>query len=226
MTPESVLASVRSLTTALADAGAVLDYNMPVRIGTREETLITWAGSTTSPVVAFASGLPSFSLKEYVDLVQQRQYSFLLADGSIFQLCWTFSREQLIKHRLLYVPAPLVFDQDDVAELGLLDTLDMIFPVSQQAHLLMVTPVRFDFDSAAASGNHPASHLTIIKHCCRVPVFGPLSLGHFCRFIFRSFYPDSWARLAAVEALSAEWGNRTILPEHEHEFHVAQLRRT
>lgn len=57
-----------------------------------------------------------------------------------------------------------------------------------RSRLRLRSPLRFDFDLDAQAEGHPASHLHISHEDCRIPVYGPVSVGHFVRFVFRHFY--------------------------------------
>jgi hypothetical protein len=48
-------------------------------------------------------------------------------------------------------------------------------------------------DPELQTETHPASHLHLLDEVCRWPVFGPICVGHFIRFIFRHFYPKIWS---------------------------------
>lgn len=86
--------------------------------------------------------------------------------------------------------------------------------------LRLRSPIRFDFDLAAQAPNHAASHLHITHEDCRLPVFGPLSVGHFARFIFRHFYPELWNRFQFLREWPLHFGTRSVTPQEGTELFI------
>ena len=82
------------------------------------------------------------------------------------------------------------------------------------------TPIRFDFDIDAANPNHSASHLTMINNECRLPVFGPIDINHFIRFIFKNFYPDVWQDHEHLRNLPLTIERRTITGRERRDLHL------
>jgi hypothetical protein len=106
--------------------------------------------------------------------------------------------------------------------------LDVISLLREQGEkfLRLRAPVRFDYDPNSATLVHPAAHLTFNHHECRMPVKGPLSLGHFVDFIFRNFYPEQWQAHALLrEQPKDDWG-LTLTPKQECTPHVTWRTKT
>lgn len=89
-----------------------------------------------------------------------------------------------------------------------------------EEYLRLRTPVRFDFDPDAAAERHPASHLSLNDQDCRIPVRGPMSLGHFIEFVFRHFYSSVWAKHDFLADTHREPMSRMLTPEHEAWIHL------
>jgi len=89
-----------------------------------------------------------------------------------------------------------------------------------EPHLRLRSPIRFDYDPRRAGADHPASHVTLAGDECRCPVFGPLSIGHFVRFIFRYFYSIVWQRHSFIREWPLRFGNRYVSVTDERELFV------
>ena len=156
-------------------------------------------------------------MEEFRRTIKERWYSLLMFDGAAIQISYLFKNGELQKHRLCYFPCPVFFEQDDIAQLGILDLLEYVTNEDLDDRLRIEGPVRFDFDLSAGSTEHPPSHLTISRSTSRVPVSYPLSVGHFMKFVFENFYPDQ-------EEVSPSWKcedlNRCLPPMRKHRLYV------
>ena len=141
----------------------------------------------------------------------------------------SFTANQLLKHRFCWIPAPITIDRDDVNETDLAELVDqglegaglrVLDDDTAGDDLLHIAPVRFDYDLDSHGEDHAACHLTFNRPSCRVPVFGPLSLGHFVRFVFRNFYPDEWSAEPRLRAWALRFGARMITAAQEGEIFV------
>jgi len=70
--------------------------------------------------------------------------------------------------------------------------------------------LRFDYDPGRAATDHPGAHLHFCGEGSRWPTFGPLSVGHFVRFVFRHHYPDIWAEHEFLRQWPIQRGVRCI----------------
>ena len=123
------------------------------------------------------------------------------------QLSFDYEGDELIRHRLAYVPCPYTLERLDFTDslFEMLELSDALRP----DEIRLAAPIRFDFDSHAARADHSASHFTLLSPEARIPAIGPLSLGHFVRFIFRHFYPSEWHEFPFLE-WPVDYGHRTI----------------
>jgi hypothetical protein len=120
----------------------------------------------------YKPGIPNGQsyVKEYYDLVNSQQYSFLLFDGSFLQFYYEFvENDQLNRSRCAYYPRPSVFceevsegfieySQNELAESSL---IEMALEDSN-IYLTNTSHIRFDFD--AKVGAHCKSHLQFGGH--------------------------------------------------------------
>src|SRR5207245_2532733 len=65
---------------------------------------------------------------------------------------------------------------------------------------------------------HHYSHVTTIKKTCRVPAFGPLSVGHFLRFVLSYFYQSHFSNDESFDELQARSYSRTLSMPPGHEL--------
>jgi hypothetical protein len=168
------------------------------------------------------------TIDEYQRLVQNRQYNSILFDGSLLQISYTFRRNNLIKHRLCFYPCPFYLEPDEwelyqQAGLGLLDIFEPLSFDKFQNHLRLQSPVRFDFDLDSATEDHPASHLHLLREDCRIPVFAPLSIGHFVQFVFRHFYPEQWQSYEFLREWSREKYDTMLTDKQRRQLHLAYV---
>jgi hypothetical protein len=101
-------------------------------------------------------------------------------------------------------------DVEDVQDFGLVDYIDLLTHEDLISRMRFDGPVRVDFDGDSARPGHPAAHLTISRDSCRVPLFGPLSVGHFVRFVFGNFYQEWWERYDFIRDWPVQWLPRNI----------------
>lgn len=164
------------------------------------------------------------TIEEYRSLLQAKQYSFVLYDGGIVQMSYTFRREVLKKHRLAYYPCPFDINLDDEPDLGLLDLVELHFATSPLPQIRLRPPLRFDFDEDHAAVGHSASHLHVARGRCRIPVHAPLTTAEFIRFIFKHFYYEDFDRVRFVDDFSTHHLGRCIQSHECSDLHLTQHR--
>jgi hypothetical protein len=239
MTARDLQLEVRRLITTLLKNDLALGFREPViRIQDRISSL-TWASNPDagSPVVYGQFAV----ITEYRRLLRDGHYSCVLNDGSLIQISARYRDDELIYHRYCYYPCPLLLDRDDIGFEGdLLEMFDLFLledfeggeggknfddslAVPPEARLRLRSPVRFDFDLDQQRADHPASHLTFGHEECRWPVFGPLSLGHFIRFVFQHFRPEEWDQYEFVRQWPKRFGNRSVTAAESQELFVECL---
>lgn len=127
---------------------------------------------------------------QYVHWLKTGNYSAILMDGSILQLSYTSRDDDVIGHRLAYIPCPYVIDNESLRERPVADLVEEMRYRSVEP--LLRSPLRVDYDVEAATDMHPAAHLTINSVDCRIACVGPMHARRFCDLIFRHFYPGDW----------------------------------
>lgn len=219
MTPGAVEAEVRRLVTELARNSLVLDVTNVVSRSTAQGTkTVTW--ETSTGLGRWIGTEPTLS--QYCAIAHERNYSAMLRDGALLQISYSFQGGALIKHRLCYFPCPIAFIDEDLAELGGPHELVELFDEDTlRERICLRPPLRFEFDRDSRSDDHPAAHLTIGLPDCRVPLFAPLSLGHFVRFIFLHYYPLSWHEMSFLRAWPTHWFGQTLTTAESQRLHIA-----
>jgi hypothetical protein len=131
---------------------------------------------------------------DYLFVLKNQEYSFLMRDGGIVQVAYIFDRLQVIRHRLAYYPCPFDITSRDLLAYdgGLVDFIQDVFLSDLESNLLLRSPIRFDYSPGDAKDFHPASHLTLNDPSCRIPVRAPLYFDTFMKFILENFYNDVW----------------------------------
>lgn len=179
---------------------------------------VTWASHTLAPGDWFRN--VSATVTDYRNWIKSGSFSAALFDGALVQLSFDFSHSQLVGHRLLYFPCPFDMDYDIIREFGLVDAIDLYCESGGQ-EVRLRTPIRFDYDRAIHSATHPYSHFTFQWAHVRVPVFSPISLGHFIRFVFENFYPQMWRVHSFLRDWPCDTLTRTIASEEESRLHLS-----
>lgn len=161
---------------------------------------LNWARGDTGLLI---SNSPP-KAEDYRALLERNEYSYLMSDGGIIQISYMFAGDDIEGHRLNFHPCPYVFDLREFAsyDAGLLEYMDFVLAEYPEKSLVFRTPIRFDYDPAAAEEYHPASHLTLNASSCRIPVRAPVSFDTFMKFILENFYPSVWGSREILELLS------------------------
>lgn len=111
----------------------------------------------------------------YEDIISSQSFSLILIDGAIIQFLYTFDKEQVFSHRLLYLPKPMSLAIQEDRDLQLLKNKPLI---------------RIDFtDEGNEEFNHSITHMHLDNYeDCRIPVSAPVGPRAFMYFILRNFY--------------------------------------
>jgi hypothetical protein len=106
---------------------------------------------------------------------------------------------------------------------GLVEILEDLSPQELKERLNLQSPIRFDFNREKAREDHPASHVHMLRNECRIPVFAPLSIGHFVKFVFRQFYPEKWKDSVFLQDWPCTRFDRTVTRLQEKQIHLNNL---
>jgi len=227
---KNVISEINRLSIVLLTENIAVDIQPAItrELSFKHLSTITSANSPLSLSDTFCGKFAS--LPDYYQLLTKRYYNWLLFDGSIIHFGLVFQNNILIKHRYLYYPCPIDFNVvdmisdvisvDDIQSIidkylreeasNILLNLGNINNPDITSYIKLSSPLRFDFDIYAQNEGHPASHFTVDCEDCRIPVFGPLSIGHFIRTIFHNFYPDIWEAHEIINQWNSEINDRTI----------------
>jgi hypothetical protein len=143
-------------------------------------------------------------IEDYITLLANQEYSYLMHDGGVIQVAYTFDRDRIERHRLAYYPCPFPITRRDINlyDGGLLDLITDQFMPNIEENLLLKSPIRFDYVPSAAADYHPACHLTVNDPLCRIPARAPLHFDTFMKFILENFYFDAWQNETVVGELA------------------------
>lgn len=150
------------------------------------------------------------SLLEYINLVENRQYSMLLPEGDMFQFSFSVSRDVLVKHRLCWYPCPIKLSPDEVENSSVVEAILERMGRGDIEGFYAKSPVRFDYDPLSVAEDHPEVHLHLISEDCRIPVKSPLCLKKFIQFIMENFYRDL-SGLSRLSQNTITWRGRDSL---------------
>lgn len=214
-TPESIRRTIQRRVEELFDLGLVVLINPVVA----ESDRVCWKPpSRREPLVDFRD---STTIGTYRRWALDGDYTALLYDGAIIQLGYRLTKGEISEHRLVYAPCPYIIDRVDIEMDPLEDLLDMHRDSGVQDDITMQTAIRFDYAPGTAGVGHPATHLTVNRSSCRIPVTAPMHPDQFLRFIFQHFYGDEWlAHKSYFGSLSARLKHRTITPAEQLNPHI------
>ena len=181
-TARHVKAEIYDLTAQLVEISLADDQNFPIEQRFSGGTVITYANARPGRAVFANIPYPDF----YAEQVRDRNYNLRMLDGGLVQMRYEFSRRDLKSARLAFLPSPDLLEFQNNAEMYL---EDMLYVEAVDPRVVTV-PLRFDFDTAAASElSHPVSHLTLGQYeHCRIAATSALMPTAFLGFVLRSFY--------------------------------------
>jgi hypothetical protein len=154
---------------------------------------------------------------DYLFVLKNQEYSFLMRDGGIVQIAYMFDRLKVIRHRLAYYPCPFDISSHDLLAFdgGLVDFIQNVFMSDLETNMLLRSPIRFDYSPSDAKEFHPASHLTLNDPSCRIPARAPLYFATFMKFVLENFYNDAWCDRAINRSLDYRQEDE-CLSAHDH----------
>jgi hypothetical protein len=210
MTPVEVARESQEVISFLVESGLADDQNLPFlrdRHGGREVTFQN-------------AGLVNTLLKEmpYEDsyrlLVTERCYCAKLLDGGLIQLMYEFVNDELVRHRLAYLPSP---DLRQYAEDREIYEEDTLYAEVVSKRILPVS-VRFEADlreEVVLELDHPAAHVTLGQFThCRIPASSASTPRQFVEFVLRAFYfPGFGERSALFPAARGSFASCILAPE-------------
>lgn len=188
ITPKKILNNIEAINNRLLELGiAALINNHHIR----NNRLI---------INTSVSGAPPFSNDEYervsnyAEWIADRQYSIIFKDGGLTQISYEVERNEVVGHRLCFIPAPHKIDFHDFMQTGLIFQEYLDFEIETKNPFLK-SITRFDFAPLDAKDNHPAVHLTFNDIDCRIACKNWISPLRFMEFILHYFYSSEVASI-------------------------------
>lgn len=185
LTAGNVVFHINQLVGSLVELGVANDQNVAVLKRRRGGVVdVTFEGAQH-----VSTALKNRSYRDaYYALLGDRSFVVRLLDGALLQLMYRFVSDEIIEHRLAFLPSPDLEEFQREPEIYLEDQLY----AEVVARSLVPFPLRFDFKAQPSTGAqfaHPKSHLTLGQYRnCRIPVSSPVSPGRFMDFVLRNFY--------------------------------------
>lgn len=200
----------------LIERNLLIDSNPLLLIKSIKGTNLTWSTSTGLSYLFTDYA----SIDQYVEILNRRDFNFCLYDGGLIQIEYFIKDDEIFKHRLCYIPCPFSYDPLSWEGIALSDIPSMMSASDLLKDARLTSPIRFDFDAEFSDEKHAFSHLTLNKSSCRVPAYGPISLGHFFRFILRYFYEVEFDLGLGWEEFRPKLYSRTLIHPSPHEMHI------
>jgi hypothetical protein len=202
-----IRADIATLTTQLIHCGICFDQTFPECKKVDDLHLVSWEAMTS-----FSHALRNIdAIRIYEKFIRDKSYNFVLRDGSLIQLLYTFRNEDLISHRLCYFPYPEKITQEQ-------GDFDEIFSGFERGPM-----IRIDFSSELHEDffhSHTHLHLGSLENC-RIPTSAPVGPNVFVLFILRNFYPELAQKYLSMFPL--ERGEKfvtSIQPVELKEIHI------
>lgn len=185
----AIVEEIYACISVLVSEGLVDDQEFPSIVNSRgtHKRAAGWeVGESDRSARKMLSDQPYCDL--YENAVESRNFSMMMIDGAMLQFWYRGIGEDLVSHRLAYLPAPDLLPYVTDPELYLRDVAflevvgEQVFPV----------PLRFDYDAredVSQEVYHPTSHLTLGQYKnCRIPVTRGVSPSNFADFIVGNLY--------------------------------------
>lgn len=173
-----------------------------------------------APVAVDSSVLEDVTYAELHDSqLDNQRYLVKMIDGALLQFDYCFNHRALERHRLAFLPSPILDPFTDLQE-EYLSGQSFLEVVGRQ---IMSVPIRIDYDfrpGVAKSMDHPVAHMTLgqYRHC-RIPLSGPMRPSVFVNFIISHFYSVKGETDFPLDASSRSQFELTLSREEERTTH-------
>jgi hypothetical protein len=192
------------------------DANSLIPFENQHRTVLSWSARAH---LSYLFGEYS-TMGHYCEILNRRDFCLCFRDGGLVQIKYDIEDDVIVSHRLCYFPCPFSFTSEDSEGLALSE-LPLLFSAKElQMRIKLASPIRFDFDAEMVDDRHAYSHVSINKESCRLPAYGPVSFGHFLRFVLRYFYETEFASFDEWAELKPRLYQRTLPYPPPHEFHL------
>ena len=213
---QRICENFQSFLDVLIERKLLIDSNQLLSTKSSKGTRLTWSTSTGLAYLFTDHA----SIEQYIEVLNRRDFNLCLYDGGLIQIDYFIEDDEIIRHRLCYIPCPFHYDPSDWEGIALSDIPSMMTATDLLKDAKLNSPIRFDFDAGFSDDKHAFSHLTLNKNSCRVPAYGPISLGHFFRFVLRYFYEDEFDLGIGWEEFRPKLYSRTLGYPSPHEMHI------
>jgi len=216
ITPQKLINNINDLIYECQKSGLVFDSrNHQIFRKSNGVLEVTWGNDGY-----ILKDQPFSTIAEYCALIENKQYSMLLNDGSFFQISYSFKRGDVIKHRLCWYPAPIKVSADELEHEDISDMVLSKMSAFNIESFKSRSPLRFDFAPDQKTEEHPEVHLHISEENCRIPVRAPLCLRKFIFFIVDNFYNDIKGKESLYTTASSWVGNDTLTKGQKTNHHL------
>ncbi len=215
LTPKKVLQQIQKLTEEAIRSSLTNAENFPSF--QEKPNGVVDIGISNSDYSIFLKGISYADM--YRELDQKKQYNLKMLDGALITLLYRFVQDELVEHRLSFLPAPDLETFQKESKLYLED--ELYLDVLDER--VVAVPLRFDFDAGKAFEpiRHPKSHLTLGQYeHCRIPVSSAVSPHQFMSFILWNFYRSSDGREYCTLTKYRDRFVKSIMPEETGMIHV------
>lgn len=200
----------------LIERGLLMDAGSLVPFESQQRTVLSWSGGAQ---MSYLFGEYS-TIDHYRAILDLRDFCLCFSDGGLVQIRYEIQDRVIVGHRLCYFPCPFSFTSEDSEGIALSEVPLLFSAEELRMRIRLASPIRFDFDAELVDSRHAYSHVSINKESCRLPAYGPVSLGHFLRFIVRYFYETEFRSLSEWEELKPKFYRRTLPHPSPHELHL------
>lgn len=188
--------NIENITTVLIENNLAKAFNFPKIDHDRHEVI--WSKHSS---ISFL--LKNDDYKElYNKTIMEQEYNIVLLDGAIIQMMYRVNGDEIIEHRLLYMPSPHTPNYEDFSDDYTHMYYEEIFgDITNKSS--MIFPIRFDYSNDKDKFeeiSHPYSHLTLGNFSnCRIPIISPITPYTFIIFILRNFYNTLYVKNPHIE---------------------------
>ena len=175
---------IEQVLTELRDKEYIRDENgiSEKQIGINEYKL-SYSGKNDKSSIVYDKHISGSFIME--ELLENRQYSFLMFDKSIVQAEFRIADGEIIKERLVFMKKHnRIWTKD---EINYADSEDVDWFADEES---IPTFLRIDYDpSSHIECEHPIAHLTLANNeSCRIPIQDAVTFSEFIRFVLFHFY--------------------------------------
>ncbi len=188
MNIQSLNSEINNISQNLISSGMALDYNFS-KYDCKTNAITFCKQQNLFDILSSKD-----PIERHKKFIEGKYYNCLLFDGALLQFFYKFKSKELISHRLAYIPSPICITMDELAEFSFVEILEKVenIPNELKKRIQEYTILRFDYDVENANIYHPASHFTILKSNCRIPVCSPLTPLMFLNFVLNNFYNNDF----------------------------------